>query len=69
MAPLCECNAWFEKGTPTVTKERNSLPSDVHFGPFLTPASSPFFSYLCFVLSCPVFVLFYLILEDRQTER
>jgi hypothetical protein len=68
MAPLCECNAWFKKGTPTVTKERNSLPSDVNFGPLLTPASSPF-SYLCFVLSCLVFVLFCLILEDRQTER
>jgi hypothetical protein len=59
---------WLEKGTPTVTKGRNSLSSDVHFRPFLTPCFITF-SYLIFVLSCPVFVLFCLVLADRQSDK
>jgi hypothetical protein len=63
--PRVWVGAWLGERMPNVTQGRKSLSSDVHFGPFSTPASLPnlFFALFCFVLSCPLFVL------SRQTIR
>ena len=50
--------AWLGERMPNLTQGRKSLSSDVHFGPFSTPASLPnlFFALSCFVLSPRCFV-------------
>ncbi len=49
--PRVWVGAWLEERMPNVTQGRKSLSSDVHFGPFSTPASLPNLPF-CFVLSC-----------------
>jgi hypothetical protein len=51
--------AWLGERMPNVTQGRKSLSSDVHFGPFSTPASltNLLFALYCFVLSSLYIVL------------
>ena len=56
--PRVWVGAWLGERMPNVTQGRKSFSSDVHFGPFSTPASLPnlFFALLCLVLSPLCFV-------------
>jgi hypothetical protein len=57
--PRVWVGAWLGERMPNVTQGRKSLSSDVHFGPFSTPASLPnlFFALYCLFLSLRCFVL------------
>ncbi len=57
--PRVWVGAWLEERMPDVTQGRKSLSSDVHFGPFSTPASLPNLPFVlyCLVLSALYFVL------------
>ena len=69
--PRVWVGAWLGERMPNVTQGRKSLSSDVHFGPFSTPASLPnlFFALYCLVLSVRCFVLSCAVFADRQTIR
>ena len=57
--PRVWVGAWLGERVPNVIQGGKSLSSDVHFGPFSTPASLPnlFFALYCLVLSPRCFVL------------
>ena len=64
MEPRVRVGAWLGERMPNVTQGRQSLSSDVHFGPFSTPALLPNLPF-CFVLSCLILSLFCPVLSSQ----